>query len=235
MKNGLFITGTGTGVGKTVVSAMICKRLCSAGYGTAFYKPVQTGASGKTAPDCDFVQKVTADQVSIENTYLFKLPSSPHLAAEKAKTNISISRIRMDHAKLSKAHDFVIVEGAGGLSVPLNRKGALIADIPVALRINTVIVSAAGLGAINHVCLTAGFSKIRGINVSAVILVCGGIKPSEIERDNCRILKQTLKLESVFLVPYIKGICTSRMKIGHRDEAMKSFPEAKEIRKWINP
>ena len=234
MKNGLFITGTGTGVGKTVVSAMICRRLRSAGYDTVFYKPVQTGASGKIAPDCEFVQKATDDQVATGNTYLFKLPSSPHLAAEKEKTNVSISRIKTDYAKLSKAHDFVIVEGAGGLSVPLNRKGTLISDIPRGLKLNTLIVSNAGLGAINHVSLTANFAKSKGIYVSAVILISDKRKPSEIEKDNCRILKQMLKLESVCLVKSVKGVCTTKMKAGRIGEAMRTFPTTESIKGWID-
>lgn len=240
MAKGLFVTGTSTEIGKTVIAAIICKILSRDRKKIAYYKPVQTGAvidkKGRfIAPDARFVAGVMKGHGSFQafHTYLFEEPVSPHLAAQVGGKKIKLKKIVNDYQKISKEFDFVVVEGAGGAFVPLNEKGALMSDIMKKLKLSAVVVSPAGLGAINHVGLTHAFLTSRSINVASVILISSPGKPIKLEKENARILKKLLKNKFVYLVPYLKGIETEKNLQGNIHKSWDSFPEIGKIRKWF--
>lgn len=153
----IFITGTGTDVGKTLVSAIIVEALKA-----DYWKPVQAGFSDGT--DSLFVRQVISNKITVihPECYLLKMPASPHLAAPAEKKEITIKEI-IDH--LPNTKNQLIIEGAGGLMVPLN-KNELMLDLIKKLNAKVIVVSKNELGSINHSLLTAAVLKSKKINVA---------------------------------------------------------------------
>ncbi len=159
MHNSIFITGIGTGVGKTVVAAIIAKAL-NAGY----WKPVQAGYANGT--DSEWVRSVLtgSDSTIFPEVYKFKLAASPHLAAKDENEIISIERIATRHSEYCQTGKWLIIEGAGGLMVPLNRN-EFVLDLIRKLNSKVILVSRNYLGSINHSLLTAGICRQNKIDV----------------------------------------------------------------------
>lgn len=153
---GLFVTGTGTGVGKTVAAACLVKAL-----GADYWKPVQTG--WPEDDDAALVARLTG-RPAHPNTYRFKMPRSPHEAAAAEGAMIDLGRFHLPET----AHPLV-VEGAGGVLVPLNEAHTM-ADMMLCLGLPVVLVAATGLGTINHSLLSLEALRARGIPVLGVIL-----------------------------------------------------------------
>lgn len=156
----IFITGTGTNVGKTLISAIVTEAL-SADY----WKPVQAGFSEGT--DSLFVKEMISNSQSVIHPELYKLkmPASPHLAAPAEQKEITIKDIK-DH--LPQTKNQLIIEGAGGLMVPLNEQ-ELMLDLIKELNAKVLIVSKNELGSINHSLLTAAVLKKENADVSGWI------------------------------------------------------------------
>ncbi|MBI5892390.1 MAG: dethiobiotin synthase [Deltaproteobacteria bacterium] len=171
---GLFITGTDTGVGKTFVTSLIVKALKEKGIDVGVMKPVETGCRIKNGilkpSDALFLKKIADidDNLDIINPYRFKEPVTPSAAARKNNRQIKLSKIRDCYKKLASRHDFIVVEGAGGLLVPLNSKET-IADLIKLLKLPVIIVAASRLGAINHTLLTVRCAKQLGIKIHGII------------------------------------------------------------------
>lgn len=152
----IFVTGTGTGIGKTYVSAILAEAL-SADY----WKPVQAGLENGT--DSEWVKSHLNNPQSIvhEEKYKLKFAASPHIAAKKENIRIDLNAIKNDMP--SGEHD-LIIEGAGGLMVPLNEK-EFVSDLVVLLNVPVILVSRNQLGSINHSLLTARVCKQMNITV----------------------------------------------------------------------
>ncbi len=152
----IFVTGTGTGIGKTVVSAILAKAL-SADY----WKPVQAGIAGET--DSDWVKKMlSGEPLTVHpEIYKLKIAASPHIAADYEKITIDLQKIVNAQPETTRR---LIIEGAGGLMVPLN-KHQFISDLIKKLDAKVIIVSRNMLGSINHSLLTAMACKQMGIEV----------------------------------------------------------------------
>jgi dethiobiotin synthetase len=192
---GLFITGTDTGVGKTAVLGALLCALRHAGRDAVPMKPVQTGGrcrrQGLVSPDLVFA--LAAAGLSPDGPewrwmcpYIFSPACSPHLAAAQAGRTIRIARIIQAFRRLKTAHEIVLVEGAGGLLVPLNRRETML-DLMRALALPVVVAARPGLGTLNHTLLTLRELRRQGLRVLGVILVCtrprrwGGIEQSNLE------------------------------------------------------
>jgi dethiobiotin synthetase len=165
---GVLVTGTDTGVGKTVVSSALLHALGGHGYRAVGIKPVASGAvrSGSRLVNEDVEALVAAANVQapqhLVNPYCFAPAIAPHLAAELAGHTISLPRLRSAYEGLCSRADRVVVEGAGGLLVPLNRRRdfghlAQYLDVPV------VLVVGMRLGCLNHALLTAEVLRWRGL------------------------------------------------------------------------
>jgi dethiobiotin synthetase len=142
----IFITGIGTGVGKTLVSAIVARALEA-----DYWKPVQAGFSAGT--DSEWVAKMLAGTTSVVHPELYKLsmPASPHIAARQEGITIDITKICNNIPEINRT---LLIEGAGGLLVPLNEK-EFVADLVKALGAKVILVSRNYLGSINHSLLTA--------------------------------------------------------------------------------
>jgi dethiobiotin synthetase len=156
----IFITGTGTDVGKTLISAIIVEALKA-----DYWKPVQAGFLDGT--DSIFVRSIISNKATVihPECYLLKMPASPHIAAPAEKKEISINEI-IHH--LPKTKNQLVIEGAGGLMVPLNQN-ELILDLIKKLKAKVILVSKNELGSINHSLLTAAVLKKEKINVAGWI------------------------------------------------------------------
>lgn len=175
----IFVTATGTDIGKTYISALLVKKLRESGFNCGYYKPALSGAikqpDGSLLPgDCDFVVKTAGLDVNPEDcvTYCFEEAVSPHLAAERLGVKIEKSKIKSEFEQRKKNYDYLVVEGAGGITCPFNMKEEilLLPDIIKALGLNVVIVADGGLGTINSVLLTVEYAKQQGINIKGLIL-----------------------------------------------------------------
>ncbi|MDK2820183.1 MAG: dethiobiotin synthetase [Clostridia bacterium] len=173
MAKGYFVVGTDTGVGKTVVTAGLVGALRAKGINAAPFKPVQSGAmrtqEGLKALDVEFYKKVADLPEDKFNTYTLEPALSPSLAAEISKVTIEPEPILEDFNTLSKNYELILVEGAGGLYVPLQGTTYLLPDLIKTLNLPLIIVSRPNLGTINHTVMTIKCAEHLEIAVKGVI------------------------------------------------------------------
>ena len=166
MKQAFFITGTDTGIGKTYIACKLIQQYVAQGYKVVGMKPVAAGCDwvdGEWVND-DVLKLEAASNVkaprALTNPYSFKEPIAPHIAAEKEGKTIELALIKQAFDELCNLADIVIVEGAGGLLVPLNNTNDM-ADLAKALNIPIIVVVGIKLGCINHALLTVEAIKAR--------------------------------------------------------------------------
>ena len=206
--NGIFVTGTDTGVGKTVVTGLLARFLKEKGYRVIIQKWIETGCRSSNKP------------CSLTRPYSFKFPASPHLAARQEKRNIQEAKIKKNFKLLAKNFDFVIVEGIGGALVPFSKK-RLVIDIAKDLNLPTIIVVVNKLGAINHSLLTIEAICRRNIKIIGLVFNNLDRKANkEITEDNPRIVKAISGERIIGILP----------KVSNRDFLYKKFmPIGKKI------
>ncbi len=184
---GLFVTGTGTGVGKTILSAALLAAMAAAGERVHAHKPVVTGLDDRSPtrwpPDHELLASV-ADMSPDEVAPLRYSPAvSPHLAARLAGETISPDAV-IARARAARTEDgTLIVEGVGGLLVPLT-EDFTVRDLAMALGLPVVIAAGPGLGTINHTLLTLAAARAVGLDVRAVVMTPWPDTPTEPERSN---------------------------------------------------
>lgn len=201
----IFVAGTDTGVGKSVVTGLLSSYLLEKGYRIITQKWVQTGCVGFSS-DIDihlkFMRKKRGDfqdYHALMQPYIFRFASSPHLAASLVGKRIEVIKIKRSLKILTRHFDFVIVEGVGGLLVPLNNKTLLI-DVVAELNLPVLMVVGNRLGAINHTLLSLEALKVRNIRLLGTIF-------NNIAQNGKRIIlennPQTIKK---FSLPEVLGI-----------------------------
>jgi dethiobiotin synthase len=158
MKNGYFVTGTDTGVGKTVVSAILCS-----GMQADYWKPVQTGTN--ESRDSEFLKDFS--KTIFPEAYKLREPLSPHAAARLENVDISLEKIV---AACPSTTGSLIVEGAGGVLVPLNEHHLMI-DLIQKIELPAIVVSRSTLGTINHTLLTLEALRNRQISIAGIVMV----------------------------------------------------------------
>jgi dethiobiotin synthetase len=176
---GIFVTGTDTGVGKTVVAGAICSAYAEP---VAALKPVVTGLDeppGEWPHDHVLLAAATGQTPEQVAPYRFGPPLSPHYAAELAGETIEPARI----LAAARAHDLLVCEGVGGLMVPITT-GYLVRDLAVDLGLRVVIAARTGLGTINHTLLTIEAARAAGLRVAGVVMTPWPPDPAPIERSN---------------------------------------------------
>jgi dethiobiotin synthetase len=183
--DGVFVTGTGTEVGKTVVAAVIARTLAAEGKRVAVFKPAVTGLEGEGEPDHALLRRAAGSAQSDEEVapYRYGPPMSPHLAAELAGEEIDRKRLLTVACAAADAADALVCEGVGGLLVPL-AAGYLVRDLAAQLGLPLLVAAPPGLGTINHTLLTIEAARAVGLEVAAVVLTPWPEQPSAIERSN---------------------------------------------------
>ena len=167
MAKGIFVTGTGTDVGKTYVTALIVKKLADAGIHAGYYKAALSGAESIEESDAGYVKKIAGitQEDSSLLSYLYQNAVSPHLAARIEGNPVDPETVKADFDRVKKEYDYVTVEGSGGIVCPI-----LLEDIVKMLYLNTLVIADAGLGTINAVVLTVEYIRNHGMDVKGIIL-----------------------------------------------------------------
>jgi dethiobiotin synthetase len=182
---GVFVTGTGTEVGKTVVAAAIARTLAAAGESVAVFKPAVTGLEEDGEADHQLLRRASGSRQDSDEIapYRFSPPASPHLAAELAGQRIDPDRLVGAARAAASSADVLVCEGVGGFLVPL-APGFLVRDLAKCLELPLVIAASPGLGTINQTLLTVESVRAAGLEVAAVVLTPWPEAPSEVEASN---------------------------------------------------
>ena len=183
---GVFVTGTDTGVGKTVVAAALAAALRAGGLRVAASKPVLTGLdepAGAVPRDHELLAAASGTLAAVVAPLRFGPPVSPHLAAEIAGERLTLERLLAGIRAATEGADVAVVEGVGGLLVPL-ADDVSVRDLAVALGLPLVVVARPGLGTISHTLLTLEAARHAGLDVRAVVLTPWPKDPSPLESSN---------------------------------------------------
>lgn len=167
--HGVFVTGTDTGVGKTFVAAALLRSLCGAGRRAVGMKPVAAGIESGSEVNADVAALAQAGNVDApladRNPHAFAAPIAPHLAARAQGATIDIGVIESAYRRLAAVADVVVVEGAGGVLVPLDERRDML-DIASALGLPVLLVVGMRLGCVNHALLSAWAIRARGLTLA---------------------------------------------------------------------
>ena len=175
MARGVFITATDTGVGKTVVAVALLRALVASEQRAAGMKPVSAGIEAGGSVNADVAAMVQAGNVDVpladRNPYAFVPAIAPHLAAAQAGVGIELDVIEAAYHRIAARSDVVVVEGAGGVRVPLDARYDML-DIALRLRLPVLLVVGMRLGCLNHALLSAAATDARGLQLSGWVANC---------------------------------------------------------------
>jgi dethiobiotin synthetase len=182
---GIFVTGTGTEVGKTVVAAVTAHSLAAAGRSVAVFKPAVTGLDDPGEADHELLRRAAgSSQTDGEIApYRYGPPASPHLAAEAAGERIEREVLLRAARAAGESAEMLVCEGVGGFLVPLSRD-YLVRDLAIDLGLPLAIAALPGLGTINHTLLTIAAARAAGLQVAVVILTPWPDSPTGVEESN---------------------------------------------------
>lgn len=174
-KKGIFITGTGTDIGKTYVTALLAKYYKEQGIDVAYYKAAISGADTIPESDAGYVKKIAGLEQPDDSmvSYLFSEAVSPHLAAKINNRPIDLNKVVADYQAVRDSHAFTVVEGSGGIVCPIRYdedEKILLPDIVKALGLSVLVVADAGLGTIHNVVTTIAYIRSLGIEVEGILL-----------------------------------------------------------------
>lgn len=197
MGKGLFITGTGTDIGKTYVTALLVKTLRDAGYDTGYYKAAISGADSVAESDAGFVNRYAeiGEPEELLLSYLYKTAVSPHLAARLEGHPVEKEVILKAWQKVTATYPYVTMEGSGGILCPIRHDEKAVyylEDIIHWLHLPSLIVADAGLGTINAAVLTAFYMKAHDLPVKGFLL--NNWKGGVMEEDNVQMIEEMTSL-----------------------------------------
>jgi dethiobiotin synthetase len=202
MGKGFFVTGTDTGIGKTTVSCALLHAFAAQDKKVVGMKPIAAGSENGQWPDVELLFAASNVNVARQqiNPYAFDLPIAPHIAAQQVDMEIDFSVIHRAYQELSAAADIVIVEGAGGFLVPVNRHQTG-ADLAQTLNLPVILVVGIRLGCLNHALLTAQAIKAAGLPLAGWVANC--IDPQMLVlAENIATLEQRLDGPLLGVVPF---------------------------------
>jgi dethiobiotin synthetase len=215
MGRGIFITGTDTGVGKTLVGGSLAGLLRESGYRVGVMKPVETGCGEKDGalfPDDAMRLKAVsgcAEPIDKICPYRFPEPLAPSIAAERANQKIDIDRLLTGYEEISAKHDVTLVEGAGGLMVPL-LPSYTYADFARLLKLPILVVARNKLGVINHLLLTLEHASCKGLRALGYVLNRASDEPSLAAETNREALFGLTGVPCLGDLPFIAGAAAMR-------------------------
>ncbi len=199
-----FVTGTDTGAGKTVVCAALARCLMESGKTVSMIKPFQTGCSEDVVADADFVHLSMKKRFNpdVSSPYRLKEALAPMVAAQIENVEFDMPLIAKIIETEAEKHDAVIVEGAGGLLVPI-KKNYYMADFAMDLGFQTIIAAKPGLGTINHTLLTVEVARARNLQITGVV-ICGYPTEAKLcEKTNLLFLRENKAAEKIVgVIPF---------------------------------
>lgn len=207
---GLFVTGTDTGIGKTLVSCALLSVLKSRGFSAQGMKPIASGcersAVGLRNDDAQQLIKHSSQQLpySMVNPYAFEEAVAPHLVAAQSNIQIDIDVIKQQYRKIAMQCDHVVVEGVGGWLVPINRQQTM-ADLAISLQLPVIMVVGLRLGCINHALMT--YQSIKDTGLLCLGWVANTIDPTmQFIDENRASIAQRLEIPLLGTIPYDEQI-----------------------------
>ena len=167
MRNGIFITGTDTDVGKTIIAVGIAYALKTRNVNVGVMKPIASGSRS----DAQLLKNAARvdEPIDLINPVYFGLPLAPSVASNIESREPDLQKIHTAFEYLSQQHDFLVVEGIGGIAVPI-QKDKLVADLAKRIDYPILIVGRSYLGTINHIMLTVTFAKSFGLEICGIVL-----------------------------------------------------------------
>ncbi len=199
MSKGLFVTGTGTEVGKTYITALLLKKLHESGFRCAFFKAAMIGNDrapdgGLIPGDARHVREVSGISQPLETMcpFVYEMAVSPHLAARLEGDPLELETVKAGFDRLTTRYDYIIAEGSGGIVCPLryDEKKIFLEDVISALKMPCLIVADAGLGTINSVVLTVEYMKARGLTVKGILF--NHFHPGNVMEEDNKIMCEAL-------------------------------------------
>lgn len=217
MVKGFFVTGTDTGVGKTIITAALIKAAHILGFKACGMKPIETGCkrtenregnNSLIPSDGTFLREITGTGESIDliTPICFENPLAPLPASEIEDKPIDLDKIKAAYKELSNRYDVIIVEGIGGLLVPIKR-GHFVIDLAKDFGLPIIVVSKPGLGTINHTMLTVNYAINEGLDVAGIII--NYTRPPErtlAEDTNTEIIRRLSPVPVIGIFPYLKDL-----------------------------
>jgi dethiobiotin synthetase len=212
MAKGFFITGTDTGVGKTIMAGAIVKALMFLGLRPCAVKPIESGCSRDgdvLVPYDGMFLKQTAhvdEPLQLITPCCFESPLAPLAASDTEMTDVDLNEIRKSYAKLSRKYDAMVVEGIGGIMVPIT-KDYFVSNLASEFDLPLIIVARPGLGTINHTMLTVHCALREGLRVAGIIINYS--RPPEhslAEKTNAVVLAQICPVPIIGTFPYLKTV-----------------------------
>ena len=226
---GLFIVGTDTGVGKTVVACAIARLLSNHGVNVGVMKPVETGCrlrKGQLFPADGAALKAAARSEAVLSSvtaYCYRLPIAPYPAAQIARQpGVNLGRVVQRFQTQRRQHAFMIVEGIGGLLVPLSAKRDLI-DLVLAFDLPVLLVAHSGLGTLNHTLLTLRHGSDRGVRFAGVVLNHATSRPTLADATNPAVLAARCAFP-VFSFP-----CFKRKPASEKDDLVLALARSRRV------
>lgn len=233
MAKGIFITGTDTDIGKTVITAGLVYLLRSHKYNATYFKAALSGAieeDGELIPgDTRLVSKVAGLTEDFEKItpYIYKTAVSPHIAAHIENKPIDLGKVMKQYDYVKQKYDYIVAEGSGGIVCPLIHEKDrlyLLEDLIKDLNMNTILVAGAGLGTINHTVLTVRYIKSIGIKVKGIII--NGYEDNIMCNDNIKMIKKLTKVPILGVVNKIKDMKDEMESI---DDIRKAIEESVKV------
>lgn len=233
MSKGIFIIGTDTNIGKTLVSAGLMHILNSNSLNACYFKPIISGGfkfgRGLIPLDTVFVKAVAhlkESSVSL-SSYIFKTPVSPHLAARLEAKCIKICKIKDRLNYIKSKYNYIIAEGCGGLAVPLDDDGFMLYDLIKELGFSCILVAGAHVGTINHIFLTLELAKVKGIKVKGIII--NNYTGESHERDSIETIKKITGAKILGIIPKISGVDMEKLKYSNLKKVFEEAINLKDI------
>jgi dethiobiotin synthetase len=217
---GFFVTGTDTGVGKTVVSAAIAKCLLGAGRRVGVFKPIATGCrrtrEGLVSEDAEFLAHCSNSPNSLEqiNPARYLEPLAPWVAAERADRAVDWQEVQLGYENVIAESDIVVVEGVGGVMVPIMRD-YLVLDLMVDMALPVIVVASSRLGTINHTLLTVEACRGRKLKVAGVVVNNYRTDEASLaEETNPRVISEVGGVGVLTVIPYDISTCVGKGQLG---------------------
>ena len=235
MADGVFITGTDTGVGKTLIAAGLAAVLQDQGIDVGVMKPLESGApSFESSPiprDALYLKEIsgTNDDLDLINPYCFQAPLAPGVAAEHEGVEVDLQRIRGIYQELKDRHGFMVVEGAGGLLVPVAR-GRLLPELIKLLGLPLLLVARSSLGTINHTLLSLSFCRQEGLDVAGLIISKSTPDADPSEASNPQVIVQFSGVPFFGSLPYLRDYAGVK---GNRDFLTQIFIQHIDMEKLL--
>src|ERR1017187_1611027 len=202
MSTGIFVTGTDTGMGKTHVTALILSELRRRGVRAAAFKPIACGVGGRHDAEIYAAIMNHEQPLDVINPVYLRYPLAPSVAAKRERKRIDLGLIVRAYKQLTARYAVVLVEGAGGLLVPI-RDDYFVADLARKLKLPVLVVARLGLGTINHSLLTVRAARAMGLDVCGIVLndTVGG-RRSLAAKMNIKTVPQLCATPLVAVVPH---------------------------------